>query len=207
MIPFPPIYSKVIKAPVYGSPIPDYISREGYIARLTYPQRLCSLYGGLWASRVTLRCLPASIQSEEGWFPLLSFSEWMKLCWWFRSLKQKNENEPSRTMKNTSTYANSMEFSIKSKALHMKIFPNTSFGNSHALIDSNLLKIWRLLMLAHIHLKSEIYPKASFGYFSLFQMWSMHLQSEFARSFEESYNCIHESNLLNITKGKFWLFI
>ena len=61
-----------IQAPVHGSPIPDYITREGYIARLTYPQRLCSLYGGLWASRVTLRCLPVSIQSEEGWFPLLS---------------------------------------------------------------------------------------------------------------------------------------
>jgi hypothetical protein len=44
-------------------------------------------------------------------------------------------------MKNTRTYANSMEFSITSKALHMETFPNTSFGNSHAEIDSNLLKI------------------------------------------------------------------
>ena len=77
-----------IQAPVHGSPIPDYISREGYIVRLTYPQRLCSLYGGLWASRVTLRCLPVSIQSEEGWFPLLSscvlkltILEWMRFCY------------------------------------------------------------------------------------------------------------------------------
>ena len=60
------------KAPVHGSSIPGYISREGYIARLTYPQRLCSLYGGLWASRVTLRSLLVCIPSEEGWFPLLS---------------------------------------------------------------------------------------------------------------------------------------
>ena len=75
-----PLYSKVIQAPVHGSPIPDYISREGYIARLTYPQRLCSLYGGLWASRVTLRSLLVCIPSEEGWFPLLSLFEWMKLC-------------------------------------------------------------------------------------------------------------------------------
>ena len=33
------------------------------------------LRGWFTAIRVTLRCLPVSIQSEEGWFPLLS------LCW------------------------------------------------------------------------------------------------------------------------------
>ena len=91
-------------------------------------------------------------------------------------------------MQNTSTNASKVELSIKSNALHMKIFPKASFGNSHALTDFNLLKIWRLIMLAHIHLKPEPYHKASFWYFLLFQMWSMHLQNEFAGSFEESYH-------------------
>jgi hypothetical protein len=106
------------------------------------------------------------------------------------------------------------DFGLKSRRMEMnlqetwkvKIFPNTSFGNFHALMDSNLLTIWKLTMLVHIHLKPDIYPKASFWYFLLFQMWSIHLQSEFARSFEESYQLHSSIKILNITKGKFWHF-
>ena len=70
------------KAPVHGSSIPGYISREGYIARLTYPKRLCSLYGGLWASRVTLWSLLVCIPNEEGWFPLLSLFPMEEFMLW-----------------------------------------------------------------------------------------------------------------------------
>jgi hypothetical protein len=44
-------------------------------------------------------------------------------------------------MQNTSTNASKEERSIKSNALHMKIFPKASFGNSHALADLIFLKI------------------------------------------------------------------
>ena len=59
------------------------------------------------------------------------------------------------------------EFSTRLNALHMKIIPKTSFGIFNALIVSNLLKIWRPIMLAHIHWKPELYTKASVLYFSV----------------------------------------
>ena len=76
------------------------------------------------------------------------------------------------------------EFSIKSNESHMKIFPKASFGNPHALIDSRLLKIWSLIMLAHIILKPEMYLIVLFIVSNV-----KHAHTErICESFEESYH-------------------
>jgi hypothetical protein len=61
----------------------------------------------------------------------------------FTKKPQEAPLEPiaAKELKNTSPILNSVEFSTKSFKLHMKIIPKASFGNSYALIDSNLLKI------------------------------------------------------------------
>ena len=96
-------------------------------------------------------------------------------------------------MQNTSTNASKVELSIKSNALHMKIFPKASFGNSHALTDFNLLKIWRLIMLAHIHLKPEPYHKASFWYFYCFKCEACTYITNLFGVLKNHINCIHAS--------------
>ena len=60
--------------------------------------------------------------------------------------KQKPQDAPlepiaAKELENTSPNSNSLEFSTKSFKLHMKIIPKASFGNSYALIDSNLMNI------------------------------------------------------------------
>ena len=61
----------------------------------------------------------------------------------FTKKPQEAPLEPiaAKELENTSPNSNSVEFSTKSFTLHMKIIPKASFGNSYALIDSNLLKI------------------------------------------------------------------
>ena len=60
----------------------------------------------------------------------------------FTKKPQEAPLEPiaAKELENTSPNSNSVEFSTKSFTLHMKIIPKASFGNSYALIDSNLLK-------------------------------------------------------------------
>ena len=99
-------------------------------------------------------------------------------------------------MKNTSTNANSIEFSIKSNALHMKIFPNTSFGNFHALIDSCWKSEDSYCLLAFIwNLKYTL--RQVFGTFHCFKCEACTYRANLLEVLKNHINNIHES--------RFWI--
>ena len=83
-------------------------------------------------------------------------------------------------------------FSIKSNESFMKVFPKASFGYPHALIDSILLKIWSLIMLAHIHLK----PKT----FYCFKCEACTSRANFQGVLKNHIICIH------VSKCELWMW-
>ena len=95
-----------------------------------------------------------------------------------------------------------IQFSIKSNALHMKIFPNTSFGNFHALIDSCWKSEDSYCFLAFLwNLKYTL--RQVFGTFHCFKCEACIYRANLLEVLKNHINNIHESRFWILPKASF----
>ena len=77
------IYPHLFKnrfSPRTGLLVTNHLARRGSL-HLMNPKRLCSYVGGLQFRSIYLACLLVCLLARKGVLPLLSLTEWMKLCW------------------------------------------------------------------------------------------------------------------------------